>query len=296
MSAHVEAPIPGLEMARVRAKRRGVLLMITGVSLIATMDLLVKLASANLSFVQIAWGRYTIQLAVLLVVALPAGVHACLRSTIPHVHLFRALVLLGGNLAFMAALRYLPLAEANVIGFLAPLILTALAYPVLGESVGLRRALAVIAGFVGVLIVIRPGSDVFGWAALLPLSMAICAATYHIMTPVVRRIEDPAISLYFLSVIAVVTTTALLPWWWAPPSPTEWGFLVAVGLLSAGGHVLMIRALESTATATIAPFFYCHLIWALIFGHIFFDEFPDLATLAGAGLVVASGLYVYRVS
>lgn len=296
MSAHAEAPIPGADAARVRAKRRGVLLMIAGVSLIATMDLFVKLSSANLGFIQIAWGRYTIQLAVLLVVSLPAGIHACTRSKIPRIHLFRAMVLLGGNLAFMAALRYLPLAEANVIGFLAPLILTALAYPVLGEPVGLRRALAVLAGFAGVLIVMRPGSGVFSWTALLPLAMAICAATYHVMTPIVRRVEDPAISLYFLSAIAVVMTTVSLPWWWAPPTPIEWAFLVAVGLLSAGGHVLMIRALESTPASTLAPFFYCHLIWALIFGHFFFDEFPDLATLAGAGLVVASGLYVYRVS
>lgn len=296
MSAQVEAPLPGSEAARARAKRRGVLLMIAGVSLIATMDLVVKLASTNLGVIQIAWGRYTIQLAVLLVVALPAGVHACMRSAIPRVHLFRALVLLGGNLAFMAALRYLPLAEANVIGFVSPLILTALAYPVLGEPVGLRRALAVVAGFVGVLVVMRPGSDVFGWAALLPLAMALCAATYHVMTPVVRRVEDPAISLYFLSVIAVVMTSALVPWSWIPPSPVEWGFLVSVGLLSAGGHVLMIRALESTPASTLAPFFYCHLVWALIYGHVFFGEFPDHATIAGACLVVASGLYVYRVS
>ena len=296
MSAQVEAPVPGSEAARGRAKQRGVLLMIAGVSLIATMDLVVKLASENLSLVQFPWGRFTVQMIVLLALAFPAGILACVRSTIRRIHLFRALVLLGGNLAFMAALRYLPLAEANVIGFLSPLILTALAYPVLGEPVGVRRALAVVAGFAGVLIVIRPGSDIFGWAALLPLAMALCAATYHVMTPVVRRVEDPAISLYFLSIIAVVTTSALVPWSWTPPQLVEWAFLVSIGLLSAGGHVLMIRALESTPASTLAPFFYCHLIWALIFGHFFFGEFPDLATMAGAALVVASGLYVYRVS
>jgi drug/metabolite transporter (DMT)-like permease len=269
--------------------------MTAGVSLIATMDLLVKFASPEIGIAQIAWGRFSVQLIILLVIALPTGPMAFLRAKLRRIHLLRAVILLAGNLAFIAALRYMPLVQANLIGFLSPLLLTALAYPVLGEPVGPRRAIAVAVGFAGVLLVLRPGGDMFGWEALLPLTMAICAATYHIMTPIVRRVEDPAISLYYLSVIAVLATSAMMPWSWTPMSDTQWALLGGIGVLSAFGHILMIRGLEAAPASTLAPFFYCHLIWALIYDAVFFGVLPGIATLLGAALVVGSGLYVYRV-
>ena len=269
--------------------------MTAGVSLIATMDLLVKFVSSDISIAQIAWGRFSVQLIILLAIAWPTGPLAFLRAKLRGIHFLRAVILLTGNLAFIAALRYMPLVQANLIGFLSPLLLTALAYPVLGEPVGPRRAVAVAVGFAGVLVVLRPGGDLFGWEALLPLTMAVCAASYHIMTPIVRRVEDPAISLYYLSIIAVVATTAMMPWTWTPMTGTQWALLVAIGMLSVAGHILMIRGLESAPASTLAPFFYCHLVWALIYDAVFFGVLPGGATLLGAALVVGSGLYVYRV-
>jgi drug/metabolite transporter (DMT)-like permease len=275
-------------------RRRSVLLMTLAITLLATMDLVVKLASAEFSTVQIAWGRYLAQSLGLLAFGGIAGVTACLHSRIPGSHLFRAGLLLAANLLFMAALRYLPLAEANVIGFASPLLLTALAYPVLRERVGLRRWLAVIVGFAGVLAVVRPSPALFHWAALLPLAMAFCAATYHVMTPLIRRTEDPAISVHYLGWVGVLATSAVVPWFWTPPSLLGWLSLAVIGGFGTVGQILMIRAFELTPSSVLAPFFYLHLVFALIYGFSVFDDVPSFATIVGAVLVVASGVYVYR--
>jgi drug/metabolite transporter (DMT)-like permease len=212
----------------------------------------------------------------------------------PGIHVMRALLLLTANVSFMAAVAYLQLTEANVIGFMAPLLLTALTYPVLGETVGSRRWAAVVVGFAGVIIVIRPTSSVFQWAALLPLLMAACSALYHVTTPVIRRTEDPTISLYYLGLIGAVGFSVAVPWAWVPPTSLGWLMLACVGLLGTAGHFLMVRAFEIASPSTLAPLFYGHLLWALIYGWCFFGDLPDLFTIIGGALVIASGLYVYR--
>jgi drug/metabolite transporter (DMT)-like permease len=279
---------------RHRDKRRGVLLMIAAVTLVATMDLVVKTLSREMPIAQIAWGRYVVQAVALFAFAAHWGMLVKLRSQMPGVHVVRALLLLTANVAFMAAVAYLQLTEANVIGFMAPLLLTALTYPVLGEAVGTKRWIAVLTGFAGVLIVMRPTSSVFQWAALLPLLMAACSALYHVTTPVIRRTEDPAISLYYLGLIGAIGFTLVLPWVWVAPSPAGWLMLGCVGLLGTAGHFLMVRAFEAASPSTLAPLFYGHLLWALVYGWFFFGDLPDLFTIVGGALVIASGLYVYR--
>lgn len=289
----VEAP-PSALLPRFPERRRGLLLMAAAITVLSVMDLLVKLASASLSTPQIAWGRYVAQTLSMLALTGSVGLLACVRTKMPAIHAGRALLLLVGNISFMLALRYLPLTEANVIGFATPLLLTALTYPILKEPVGPGRWAAVFLGFAGVIVVMQPGSSLFQWAALLPLLMAVAAAFYHVSTPIVRRREDPAISIYFLGVIGAVGTTFFLPWFWTPPSALGWLMMMTIGLLGTIGHLLMIKAFALAPTATLAPFFYLYLVWALIFGFAFFGDVPAPATLIGAALVVASGVYVYR--
>ncbi len=275
-------------------RRRGVLLMALGITLLATMDVIVKIASRDLSTIQIAWGRYLAQSIGLLAFMGMAGVTASLRSQMPGIHLFRAVLFLIANISFMAAIRYMPLAEANLIGFASPLLLTALSYPVLRERVGLGRWLAVASGFVGVLVVIGPSAQLFHWAALLPLLMAFCSAAYHVMTPIIRRSEDPAISVHYLGWLGAVLLTTIVPVFWAHPTPLGWAMLAAIGGLGAIGQILMIRAFEFAPTSVLAPLFYLHLIWALIYGLALFGDVPSPVTLFGAVLIIASGYYVYR--
>jgi drug/metabolite transporter (DMT)-like permease len=275
-------------------RRKAALLFLIAVALLATMDMVVKFASSSLSTPQIVWGRYVSQFASMVVIVGPAGILTCFRSRIPQLHITRAIILFGANFAFMAALRYLPLIEANVVGFASPLLLTALTYPVLGERVGFGRWTAVIAGFIGVLIVLEPGTAMFQWAALLPLMMAVCAAIYHVMTPIVARVEDPAISIYFLGIIGAISMSLVVPWFWTQPDMLGWAMLFVIGVLGTIGHLLIVRAFAYAPASMLAPFFYVHLIWATIYGWFIFSDIPKLATLIGGGLIIVSGIYVYR--
>lgn len=283
-----------LPVAPPHDRRKAVLLFLIAVAVIGTMDMIIKLASASLSTTQIVWGRYVGQCIAILLIFGPAGMTICLRSKAPGLHVARTLVMFIANFSFMAALRYLPLTEANVVGFVSPLLLTALTYPVLGEQVGPGRWAAVVAGFVGVLIVMQPGTTMFQWAALLPLIMAINAAIYHVLTPIVARVEDPAISIYFLSIIGAVAMSLVVPWYWTPPDALGWAMLLSIGACGAIGHLLIVRAFAHAPASLLAPFFYVHLIWATIYGWFVFGDVPTLATMIGGTLIIVSGIYVYR--
>jgi drug/metabolite transporter (DMT)-like permease len=286
--------MPSLPVAPQQDRRKAILLFLTAITLMATMDLIVKFASSSLSTVQIVWGRYVGQCVAILFIVGPAGFLICLRSKAPKLHVTRALLLFVANFAFMASLRYLPLAEANVISFVSPLLLTALTYPFLGEQVTPGRWAAVIAGFIGVLIVVQPGSAVFQLAALLPLAMAIFAAFYHVLTPIVARVEDPAVSIYFLSIIGAVAMSMVVPWYWTQPDALGWLMLFIIGVLGTIGHILIVRAFARASASVLAPLFYVHLIWATIYGWLVFGDIPTTATTIGGALIIASGIYVYR--
>lgn len=275
--------------------RRGMLLMALGVSVIATMDLTVKLISERIGVIQIAWSRYLIQTLIMVALVTPALFWArCRRSSAPGLHIFRALMLLVGSVSFIGAVKHLPLAEANAIAFLAPLFMVLLAVPILREKVGIRSAAAIVVGFAGVAVILRPTGEIFGWAVILPLIMAVCSAGFHVTTPLVARRDDPKVSLYYLGLLAVVGTSILLPWNWTTPSTVEVVGLVAIGGMSAIGHLLMLRALDLSPVSSVAPLFYLHLIWALLYGSVFFNELPDWVSAGGVVLVVVSGILVYQ--
>jgi drug/metabolite transporter (DMT)-like permease len=294
MSEDASIPDIALRTAAIENRPKAALLIMGAISLLAFMDVLIKFSSSNLSTTQIVWGRYVAQSLTILLIIGPPSVLACIRTKALGLHLTRAMVLFIANFAFMAALRYLPLTEANVVAFASPLLLTALSYPVLREKVGLNRWLAVVAGFIGVLVVMQPGTALFRWASLLPLLMAICAAVYHVMTRLVERIEDPAISIYFLSVMGAVCMSAVVPWFWTQPDALGWTLLFVIGVLGTVGHLLIVRAFAYAPASVLAPFFYIHLIWALILGWFVFGDLPTLVTIVGGSLITMSGIYVYR--
>jgi drug/metabolite transporter (DMT)-like permease len=275
-------------------RRRALVLFGAAIGLLATMDMTVKLASAQLSTTQIVWGRYITQCFVIVLIAGRANLATCFRSRALGLHIIRALLLFTANFAFMAALRYLPLAEANVIGFASPLLLTALASLVLTEPVGVYRWIAVSAGFAGVLIVLRPGTELFQWAALLPLLMAFASALYHVLTPIVARVEDPAVSIYFLGIFGALTMSFVVPWFWVAPDMVGWLMLLVIGVLGTVGHLFIVRAFAHAPASVLAPFFYIHLVWATAYGWLIFGNLPNLATVIGGALIIASGVYIYR--
>ena len=194
---------------------------------------------------------------------------------------------------FFTALRYLPLADAVAINFLAPLLVTAFSIPILKEKVGPRRWVAIAVGFVGAMVIIRPGSGAMHWAALLPLGTAVCYALYQILTRIAARTETTNTSLFWTSVFGVVATSIVVPFFWTQPTALAWGLMVALGTMYGLGHYLLIRGLELAPASVLSPFLYTQIIWAILLGLLIFGHFPDGYTWLGMAIVIGSGLYIW---
>ena len=183
---------------------------------------------------------------------------------------------------------------AVAINFAAPLLVTALSIPFLGEKVGPRRWVAIFIGFLGVLIIIRPGLGIMHWAALLPLATAVFYALYQILTRVAGRTEDTKTSLFWTSTVGVITMSCIVPFVWKMPNSQAWAIMIATGALFGFGHYLLIRAFEVAAVSTLSPFLYTQIVWVTILSVIVFDQVPDKFSILGTVIVISSGLYIWH--
>lgn len=269
---------------------RGIFLVLLAVGLFSIMDALSKLLAARLDPVEVVWGRY---LAILVLLAPLVARRPLLLVTAQRgLQLQRAVAVLGAALLFIFGLQRLALADATAIGFASPLIVTALSIPLLHEQVGLRRWSAVGVGFLGVLIVVRPGSGAIGWAALLPLSSAACWAYGIVLTRRMGGAERPLTTLVYSSVLGFALSSLALPFVWLPPSLADCAIMAAMAVLSAGGQYLFIAGLAHGAASLLAPFSYSQMIWSTLMGYLVFAAVPGLSTWCGAALVVGSGVYI----
>lgn len=226
-----------------------------------------------------------------------AGI-AALRTMRPWSHLMRSGAGTGAMFSFFAALVFLPLADVTAISFVSPLLITALAAIVLGENVGVYRWSAVALGFVGVLIMISPhlGQSEAVAAPVLGLALAFSSATFAAFAMIsVRRMSGTenalAIAFYFQLTCTVVSMLTL-PFAWVTPSLREFGMLVMVGIFGGCGQILMTNSYRFATASTIANFDYVAMIWAILFGWIFFEELPAAAVYVGAAIVIASGAFI----
>lgn len=282
-------------MLRPDDRRRGIVLMLVAFALFACMDATVKYLTRDYSVPQIVWARFTFHLVIFVAIfARGTNVARLFRSERPGLQLLRSVFLLSATAMFFTALRYLPLAEAISIGFVSPLVVTALAIPILGERVGWRRWVAILVGFGGVLIIIRPGLGIMHWAAVLPLGMAVCYALYQVLTRIASRTEDARTSQLWGPAVGVVVMSAVAPFFWTPPSLAGWALMAFAGLCGGVGHMLLIRAYEVAPASVLSPFVYTQLVWMIGLGYVIFDNLPEPATLIGGAIVIASGLYIFR--
>ncbi|HUD61284.1 MAG TPA: DMT family transporter, partial [Acetobacteraceae bacterium] len=205
----------------------------------------------------------------------------------------RSVLMLVSNMVFVMAIGRVPLATASAIGFTSPLIVTALSVPLLHESVGWRRWTAVLVGFGGALLVIRPGSGFHHPAVLLLLASAVAYALYLIGTRWVSRYDNAATGIIFAALLGSLAMTVVLPFAFVMPR-TLWDGLLfcSLGMFGGVGHYLIIRAFQLGPAAVIAPLGYVELIGTSTLGYLIFDNFPDLWTWVGAGVIIASGIYV----
>ena len=271
---------------------RGILLMCSAGFCFAVMDAAVKHLAAEYPVPQVIWGRYTFHFLLMLVFLGPRYRGSLLRTSRLGTQLVRSMLLLGAKVCMFFALKYIPLAEASTIGFANPLIVTALSVPILAERVGGRRWTAVGVGFVGVLIVLRPGLGIMHWAAVLPLGMAFFYAVYQILTRLLAGKDNPRTILFYTALVGIVITSLGIPFFWTAPTMEAWSLMVAIGAIAGIGHFALIKAFELTPASVLAPFSYVSLIWVVLAGYIVFGDLPDAWTALGAVIIIGSGLYI----
>lgn len=278
--------------AKPAAPLRGILLICFAVVCFISMNTLVRhLGREGYPVPEIIWGRYFFHL-VLIMLIFPRRIPTLLVSERKGMQVLRSVLVLLATVCMFFAVKIMPLADAVSIGFTAPLVAVALSVPILKERVGPRRWFAVAVGFVGMLIIIRPGAGTLQWAALLPMGMATLYATYQVVTRMIRGAADPLNALFYTALVGAVATSLVVPFAWRTPTLVDGLMLVATGFLGGVGHYAVIKAYERAEVSLVAPFAYTELIWAVIFGYFAFGDFPDLWTFVGAGIIVAAGIYV----
>jgi len=227
---------------------------------------------------------------VLLSVFFPRRGRGMLRTAFPVIQLLRGVLLTAGTIFIVLAYRVMPIAEAQAISFIHPVLLTLLAVVFLGETVSRLGWAAVLLSFSGVLIIVRPGGGLFTPAALLPLGLALCFSLYQMFTRVIATKESSLNSLFCVLLVGSVVTSLVLPFVWVVPTPKGIFFFALIGISSGFGHFFTIKALEYAPASLLAPFAYVQLLWVSIFGILVFGDFPDGITIIGMAIVVAGGL------
>ncbi|HLJ64641.1 MAG TPA: DMT family transporter [Stellaceae bacterium] len=266
-------------------------LMLIAVALFSLMDSVSKLLAQSYSPLEVAWGRY-VAIFLLLLPFVLRNPRRMLRVAWPGLQLVRAITVMGSALLFIAGLQFLPLAEATAIAFTSPLLVTAMSIPFLGERVGPRRWASVVVGFLGVLVVIRPGTRAFDPAALLPLGSAAFWAMSIVATRRMGSRDRPITTLFFSTSVGLVLCSAAMPLVWITPTPEAIFRTFLVAMLSAGGQYLVIIALMRAAASLIMPFSYSQMLWSILLGYQIFGTIPATNTWIGATIIIGSGLYI----
>lgn len=219
------------------------------------------------------------------------GIRHIAHSAQPLLQVFRGVLLVAEICVAVTGFTMLGLIESHAVFTCYPLLVIALSGPILGESVGWRRWTAVGIGFVGVIIILRPGSDVFSIEALVPLAAALMFAIYGLLTRYVARKDRAMTSFFWTGIGGVVAISFIAPFYWTPMVGNDWWWMLALCFTGVLGHFLLIKALEVAEASTTQPFAYFHLVFASLIGFFVFGELLDPMIIAGASLIVASGLF-----
>jgi len=282
----------GQDRADAARSLRGIGFMAVTILIFSVMDAMAKYLSADYPTVFILWVRYVFQALFMAVLLVRARSMGFMRTNRLGLQVGRAMLNVASTFAFIFGLAFLPLADAVALNMVGPLFLTALSVPLLGEKVGVRRWTAVGVGFLGALIVIRPGLGVTHWAGSLMLLSAFIYALYQIATRKLAATDPPLTTLFYTTMTGLAATTVLIPFFWIEAPFEVWMLLAIQGGLGTAAHLCLITALGHAPASTLAPFNYGTIVIATILGYVVFHQFPDGWTIAGALVIMASGLYV----
>jgi drug/metabolite transporter (DMT)-like permease len=271
----------------------GILLMVAAGVCFALLDTGAKYLTADHHVLQVVWGRYFFSLAFLPLIVGRVNPLRVARTGHLTLQIVRSLLLLAATAFFFTAVHFIPLADATAISFVAPLLLTMLSIPLLGETVGRRRWTAVIVGLIGALIVIRPGFGQAGWAAMLPLFSALAYTLYLITTRMLSAIDSSATIFLYTGLVGTLVMTAVVPFFWTAPTLGGWLLMITLGLLGGGGHYLVIQAFRRAPASALSPFGFVVIIWTTTTGYLVFGDVPDAPTILGATIIIASAVFVF---
>jgi len=271
---------------------RGICFMVAAVGAFSVMDALIKWLSPTFPVMQILLFRAAFALVPIVLLISRLGGLSALRTQNYAGHLGRSLLTTLALIGFIYAFGQMPLADVVAIGFSAPLFITALSLPMLGERVGTRRWAAVLAGFIGVIIMVRPGAGVFDQVALVALAATVCYALGIISIRLLNRTETTAALAFYVNVNSLLAALLAVPFGFVWPTWMQAAELIAVGLIGGLAQLLLTIAYRLAPVAVVAPFDYTAMLYVVLFGYIFFGDLPDKSLIMGAVIVIGSGLYI----
>jgi len=277
-------------VSRAPSALAGIALVVAAVACFAALDTTAQFVSASVPLLMALWFRYAFQAIATTAVVLPLRGWSVLRTAHPKFQCLRGVLLLTSSLLAFLSLKYMPVAEFTAIGAIVPLVITLLAATALGEKVSALRWSLVLGGFAGTVIIIRPGGENFDWPLLLPLGLVVSNSWFQVLTSKLARTEDPMTMHLYTGWVGTLLASMALPFVWTSlPSWSLWGWLVLMGGAATVGHFLLILAYKKTPAATLTPYLYAQIAFAMLGGWIVFSHVPDGWSLAGIVMIAICG-------
>ena len=273
---------------------RAVILNLSAWIVLPIMDGFAKFLSTDLPVLQITWARYFFTVFFVLPIMLFFFKKNLVRTKKPKLQFLRGLILLTANICFFYSISVISLAKALTLAFIAPLIVTAFSPFFLNEKVGVKRWTAVIIGFIGSLVVIRPGFLEINLASLSALGTGVLYGFYLIITRKLSSSDNPLLTLLLTGVVGAIIISTIVPFVWVKPSLDQWFIMATIGIFACIGHLLLILSLKYADASKLAPLSYFEIVTNIIIGYYFFNDFTDNWTFLGLFIIVLSGIYISR--
>ena len=273
---------------------KAIIFSLLGWMVLPIMDGFAKYLSADLPVLQITWARYFFTVVFTLPVMFFFYNKQLVWTDKPKLQFVRGIILLCANICFFYAISVISLAKALTLAFIAPLIVTAFSPIILGEKVGLRRWTAVIIGFIGSLVVIRPGFVELNLASFAALGTGVMYGFYLIITRKLSISDNPLLTLLLTGLVGLVIISSVIPFIWVKPTLNQWSMMAGIGVFACIGHLFLILSLKYADASKLAPFSYFEIITNIIIGYYFFNNFPDNWTFLGLFIIILSGIYISR--
>ena len=273
---------------------KAIILNISAWIMLPFMDAIAKYLSTGLPFFQITWARYFFTVILVFPFMLLFFKDQLKWTENPKLQFYRGLTLFFANICFFYSISIISMAKALTLAFVAPLITTVLSPYFLGEKVGIRRWSAVVIGFLGILVVIRPGLIEFNLASISAVGTGCFYGVYLIITRKLHSTDSPLLTLLLTGVVGAIIGSFIVPVVWVNPTMIQWSWLILMGLFACLGHILLIYSLKYADASKLAPFGYIEIVPNIILGFYFFNDFLDMYSFLGLIIIISSGLYVIR--